>query len=85
MNEAIYVLEPLTVVVLTIAAVIVGAAVWLWCRESEADRRFAEDRRDDMRRARETREEVASMRQRMSGAKLDGTAANTGSMRKATL
>lgn len=85
MNPEIYTIEPVTAVILTIVAVLVGTAVWMWLRDGEEDRQFAEARRDDNRRALETREEIATIRQRMGGAKLDGTAADTGSMRKATL
>lgn len=85
MSSEIYVLEPVTVVVLTIVAVIVAAAVWMWLRDAEEDRRFAEARTADNHRAQETRHDVATMGQRMQGAKLDGTAGDTGSMREATL
>jgi Flp pilus assembly protein TadB len=81
----IYVIEPLTWLVLAIAALLVTAAVALWLREAEEDRRFAARRIQDTRDADATRRYVAGMRSRRLGVKLDGTAADTGSMRKATL
>lgn len=82
MNPDIYVIEPLTWVVLAIVALLVVATVALWLREAhgpDGDGAYADWRREDVRKARETRDQIATMRTRMAVADV-----HSGSMRKYT-
>jgi hypothetical protein len=83
-----YLIEPVTWIVLGVAFTLVIVTVVLWLRGvygPGGDVEYAQWRRSDARRAADTRERIDTMRDRMGGAKLDGTAADTGAMRKATL